>query len=112
MKALSVLEEKISFLLNLAKELKAENGALKEEREQLKAESARLIDEKTKIENEKAALHKNVEQLTEELEAIKTSMLANDKSVDVLNQEKAETKLLINDLINDIDSLVESENQQ
>lgn len=112
MEALSVLENKISTLLGLIKRLKAENGGLKKECEQLKTESTQLTEERAKLHDENAALHEHIEHLTNKLEAIEKSVFAHDKDVETLNQEKAETKLLIDDLIKDIDSLVKSENQQ
>ena len=112
MEALGILENKISALLGLIKKLKMQNSSLKEECEQLRAESAQLAKEKAKLSADNAALGKEVDQLTKELEELEESVLANDKSLDVLNQEKSETKLFIDDLIKDIDSLVKSENQQ
>jgi len=112
MEALSLLESKISSLLELVKKLKTENYSLKKECGQLTAEISQLTEEKAKLSDDNAALSKNIEILTTKTKEVKESMLENDKSLDVLNQEKAETKLFIDDLIKDIDSLVESENQQ
>ncbi|MCK5632622.1 hypothetical protein KAH94_02655 [bacterium] len=112
MEALNVLENKILTLLSFIKKLKVENDSLKKECEQLKIECTELTSNQVKINEENTSLHKNVEQLTKKLETIEESMLLNNKGMDLLNQEKVETKLLIDDLIKDIDSLVESENQQ
>lgn len=111
MEALNVLESKIGALLEMIKILKAENSTLKKECEQLGLTSARLTEEKAKIQAENAALCEHVEQLMSELDAVEKSVSARDKNVELLNQEKAETRLLIDDLIKDIDSLVESENR-
>jgi len=104
MEALGILEKKFSILLGLIKTLKAENDDLKKECEQFVKQMAKLNEEKT-------ALDKEVEQLNEKLGTMEQSMLVNNKSVDVLSQEKEEAKLLIDDLIKDIDSLVKSENK-
>lgn len=112
MEALSILENKISSLLELIKGLKAENGSLKKECEQLKTEGVQLTEERARLHDENAELHEHIEQLTSKLEAMEKSVFAHDKDVETLSQEKAETKLLIDDLIKDIDSLVKSENQQ
>jgi len=112
MEALGVLENKISVLLDLVKKLKAENTGLKKECDRLKTESAQLLEEKTQLNADNAVLKEDVKRLANKLETVEKSVLASDKSVDVLNQEKKETKLFIDDLIKDIDSLVKSENQQ
>ena len=111
MEALNILENKIVTLLELVRSLKAENSTLKKECEQLGLASARLTEEKAKFREENIALREHVEQLMSELDAVEKSVFARDKNVETLNQEKAETKLLIDDLIKDIDSLVESENR-
>jgi predicted nucleic acid-binding Zn-ribbon protein len=111
MEAFNILENKIITLLELVKKLKAENGDLKKESEQLGLASARLMEESAKLRDENTALHEHVEQLMSELDALEKSVFARDKNVETLNLEKAETKLLIDDLIKDIDSLVESENR-
>ncbi len=111
MEALNILENKILTLLELVKRLKAENSDLKKESEKLGLECARLTEEKAKFHEENAALREHVEQLMSELDAIEKSVFARDKNVETLNLERAETKLLIDDLIKDIDSLVESENR-
>lgn len=111
MEALNILENKIVTLLELVKVLKAENSTLKKECEQLGLASTRLMEDEAKIREENAALREHVEQLMNELDAVEKAVFARDKNVETLNQEKAETKLLIDDLIKDIDSLVESENR-
>jgi hypothetical protein len=109
MEALNILENKIITLLELVKTLKAENSDLKKESEQRGLASARLTEEKAKLREENTALREHVEHLMSELDAVEKSVFARDKNVETLNQERAETKLLIDDLIKDIDSLVESE---
>jgi len=112
METLGVLESKISALLNLIKKMKAENIGLKKECGRLKTESAQLTKEKTQLGADNAVLKEDVKRLTKKLETIEESTLANDKSLNLLSQEKEEAKLFIDDLIKDIDSLVKSENQQ
>jgi len=112
METLTVLESKISVLLGLVKKLKAENTGLKKECGRLKTESAQLAQEKTQLGADNAVLKEDVKRLTKKLETTQESVQANDKSLDLLSQEKEETKVFIDDLIKDIDSLVKSENQQ
>lgn len=111
MEALNILENKIVTLLELVKRLKTENSDLKKESEKLGLESARLTEEKARLCADNAALNEQIQQLMSELDAIEKSVFARDKSVETLNLERAETKMLIDDLIKDIDSLVESENR-
>lgn len=111
MEALNILENKVVSLLELIKTLKAENSNLKKECEQFELTCARLMEEEAKFREENATLREHAEHLMSELDAVEKTVFARDKNVETLNQEKAETKLLIDDLIKDIDSLVESENR-
>lgn len=78
---LKMLEEKIASLVDLVKELKAENLRLIEENAQWQA----------KIKSLEKAVNTDIQRLEE------------------LNQEKALTKIVVDDLIKSIDSLVRSE---
>ena len=80
---LSVLEKKVVSLIDIIRQLKAEN--------------ARLIEE-------------NV-QLASKLTLMQGAVHEDAKRVEELDQEKALTKMIVDDLIKNIDSLVESENQ-
>ena len=102
MELLVGLEEKIQVLIGLAHELKLENKrllsdntSLIEEIKLLKADNVDLFNENTKI----AAQLKTVEE----------AMLRENKIVDVLRQEKSATKLVVDDLIKSIETLVERE---
>lgn len=102
MELLVGLEEKIQVLIGLAHELKLENKRLLsdntnliEEIKLLKADNVDLFNENTKI----AAQLKTVEE----------AMLRENKIVDVLSQEKSATKLVVDDLIKSIETLVERE---
>jgi hypothetical protein len=81
--ALSILEKKVVSLIDIIRQLKAEN--------------ARLIEE-------------NV-QLASKLTLMQGAVHEDAKRVEELDQEKALTKMVVDDLIKNIDSLVESENQ-
>jgi len=80
MDLLKVLEEKVAGLVRRIKELEAENVKLSAE---------------------------NV-QLTAKLETMENSMLSDIKRIEELDQEKALTRMVVDDLIKDIDSLVEN----
>lgn len=83
METLSVLEKKVVSLIEIIKQLKAENTRLAEENSQ-------LVDKITMMQTVAADDAKRTEE--------------ND-------QEKALTKMVVDDLIKSIDSLIEGEKQ-
>ena len=83
MDTLKVLDEKVVGLIRRIKELEAEN--------------AKLSAENT--------------QLTAKLETMENSMLSDIKRIEELDQEKALTRMVVDDLIKNIDSLVEGEDE-
>ncbi len=91
MEALSLLERKIAALIE-SKKQDLEIIA------QLKQENSCLLEE-------------NV-QLKEQLEKVETSMLMRHQNIEELNQEKALVKLVVDDLIQNIDQLVGQEQGQ
>lgn len=62
-----------------------------------------------KTENERLAAENT--QLVERLMSMEVSVHADVKRVEELDQEKALTKMVVDDLIKSIDSLIESEKQ-
>jgi len=96
--ALSLLEKKIIHLLELISKLKEENN-------RLKAESAHLVEKN-------ADLSQRVTDLTEKMSVTENAMVEHDKDLDELSQEKALTKMVVDDLIKSIDSFVDKEKQQ
>ncbi len=105
MDALQLLEQKISSLVDRVKELQGENGRLHadagnfdKENKELKAENAKLAEE-------------NMQLLAKVGDLEKRALEGNDQ-IDELNQEKALTKLAVDDLLErfkSIDSLVETQ---
>jgi hypothetical protein len=83
METLSVLEKKVISLIDIIKDLKAEN--------------ARLVEEK--------------DQLAAKLLMVEGSLTDDAKRVEELDQEKALTKMVVDDLIKSIDTVIESEKQ-
>jgi len=81
MNVLKLLEEKLVCLAELVKELKTENAKLAEENAQLSAE----------------------------LIMLQNSLKDDCKRIDELKQEKELTRLVVDDLIKSIDSLVENQ---
>lgn len=78
---LNVLEKKVASLIELIKAEKAANVLLMEENEVL---SGRL-------------------------EALENSLLKESKSIEELNQERAMTRMMVDELISSIDKLVEEQ---
>lgn len=78
---LKMLEEKIASLVDLVKELKAENARLTEENAQWQAK----------------------------IKSLEKSVNTDAQRLEELNQEKALTKVVVDDLIKSIDSLVRPE---
>lgn len=76
---LSLLEEKVVRLVELVKSLKDKN--------------AELVKEK--------------EQLQDQLIALEGSLVSETKDLEELSQEKVMTKMVVEDLIQNIDSLIE-----
>ena len=83
METLSILEKKVVSLIDIIRELKAEN--------------ARLVEENT--------------QLVVKLTMMQGAVQEDAKRVEELDQEKALTRMVVDDLIKNIDALVEGEKQ-
>ena len=90
MNALGLLEGKIKVLLELASKLKDENTKLKAEKKEL--------------------LQKN-EEFEKKIKSFECAVVQNSKNLDELSHVKELTKVVVDDLIKSIDSLVE-ENRQ
>ncbi|HZW61887.1 MAG TPA: hypothetical protein VFF04_06715 [Candidatus Babeliales bacterium] len=84
MEALSVLEKKIAALVELVQELREEKSKLVEQNAQLMAR----------------------------IEHAEDSLLTDNERLEKLNQERALTKTVVDDLIRSIDLLVENEKRQ
>jgi peptidoglycan hydrolase CwlO-like protein len=78
MKTLGALQDKIEVLISLVKELKAEN----------------------------MRLEKEYKQLEKKLESMQSAVHSNELDMKELNEEKARTKMIVDDLINSIDVFI------
>ena len=83
METLRALQDKIEQLIKLVKELKAENSTL----------------------------DKNNKQLQKKLESIESSASNNEHDIKELSEEKARTKMVVEDLIESINSFMQDEKQ-
>jgi|ERR1700733_2645989 predicted nuclease with TOPRIM domain len=95
MDALKILEEKITSLVELINKLKTENAELKTENANLAQELAQVGEENS--------------QLSSKLLAVEGSLQKDSHRLDELKQEKELTRIVVDDLIKSLDSLVESQ---
>ena len=78
----------------------------------LEKKIAALVDVVQELKNEKLKLVEENIQLALKLEAVEYSLLTDNERIEKLNQERALTKTVVDDLIRSIDLLVENEKQQ
>jgi len=97
MEALGLLEKKIKNLVEFVGKLKGENAKLKTENSRLKDENVKLL--------------KEIKSFEIRMESTEGSILEQSKNLEELSQEKELTKIVVDDLIKNIDSFVQ-ENQQ
>lgn len=102
---LSLLEKKIISLVEIIKDLKAENIKLAEDKTTL---LARIEEEKNQL---IVRLEEERNQLALRLEMVENSLLKGAQNIEELNQERVLTKMVVDELINSIDRLVEHEQQ-
>jgi uncharacterized surface protein with fasciclin (FAS1) repeats len=103
MENLVALEEKIKVLVTLVKSIKAENALLQPENSFLKNENAQLKAENARLVEANA-------QLTAQLQTIENAVLLETGHVKELKEERSMTRLVLDDLLKSIDSIVENEN--
>ena len=97
MEAFHVLEQKIAQLVEIIKELRAENMRLCEDNSQMMQEKANVVEQMC--------------QLKSQMEQMEHSILKGHQNIEELNQERELTKMVVGDLIKSIDILVEREQQ-
>ena len=90
MDAFKILEEKVAVLI--------------ERLQQAKQEVTHLTDENSRLAGEN-------EQLVIKVKALEDALMVDTERIDKLDQEKAITKMVVDDLIKNIDSLVEVDGQ-
>ena len=78
----------------------------------LEKKIAALVDVVQELKNEKLKLVEESIQLALKIEAMEYSLLTDNERIEKLNQERALTKTVVDDLIRSIDLLVENEKQQ
>lgn len=108
MNTLEILEQKVTGLVAMVKNLKDLNNALQVAQEMLKAENQELKIENAKLIEENA-------HLSIQLQATEDSASRETREIETLHKEKERTKTAVDDLlslIQGIDTLIESEAQQ
>lgn len=92
MELLQSLEQKISSLVAMVSGLKKENEALRQDL---------------------SCRDSEIQQLKDEIEILESSLLNEGvRMQEQLNKEKELTKIVVDDLIKNIDAIIEGENQQ
>lgn len=104
MEVVLILEEKIKALIATVKKIKKDLDDLQSKYDLLQSENAQL-----KAENDK--LIEGNAQLTFHLNTVEKSILKETGHVAELTEERSVTRLILDDLIKSIDSIVENENQ-
>jgi chromosome segregation ATPase len=111
METLGILENKIAALLDFANRLKVENEHLVKSLELANKEHAALQAECATLAEINKNQNDDIGSLKSALAAFENSVLASKTSIDEFQQEKVLTKILVDDLISSIDSLVEHDSQ-
>jgi len=123
MDVLGVLEKKLAHLLEYTARLKSENELLAKNIEQkniecgelqsiaqsAQSELASLRLDHTKLREECVKQHDEIITLKKNIEMFESSVMEAKTDLEDFHQEKALTKMLVDDLISNIDSLVEQE---
>lgn len=104
MEVVLILEEKIKALIATIKCIKNEHSNLQSKYDFLQSENVQLKAENNRL------IECNA-QLNSQLCTIEESMLKETGQVQELTEERSITRLVLDDLIKSIDSIVENENQ-
>lgn len=104
MEVVSILEEKIKTLIAAVKGIRHEHITLQSKYDFLQNENTQLKAENVRLTECNA-------QLNLQLRTIEESMLKETGQIQELTEERSITRLVLDDLIKSIDSIVENENQ-
>jgi predicted nuclease with TOPRIM domain len=98
MEMLHVLEEKLKDLVERIHEMKEQNKELREQASRADGENKELKSENARLAQENA-------QLALQLTTVQDSVMNGREHIVTLNQERTETKKIVDDLIQRIDLL-------
>jgi len=104
---LTLLEEKVIRLVDMVKTLKFAKQVLDEENQVLKNHIHAIQDESLKYQEEILKLEEESQMLQHQLMKTESSLVSETKDLEELSQEKMMTKMIVDDLIRSIDSLVD-----
>jgi len=111
MDALRILEEKIITLVSLIQDLKSKNGVLDAQVVMLQQQSDEFIVQNKQLETENTRLAEENFQLVANLSNLEASVSNRSETIDLLKEEKALTKIAVDELIKSISDLVATEQQ-
>lgn len=104
MELLTVLEKRVSALLSKMNDLIAANSKLESGNKELQSQNSQL-------QQEIARLTAHIATLEHEAEALKSVVLKESSHLEEISQERAQAKLLLEDLIKNIESCTPIEKQ-
>lgn len=104
---LSLLEEKVIRLVEMVKVLKEENNSLTVQLQEQEDEAKAKVAYAQELEAKNEKLEKQYRELEAQLKKAETSLVDETRDLEELSQEKVMTKMVVDDLISSIDSLVE-----
>ncbi len=111
MDALRILEEKLTALVSIVQDLKGKNNLLEKQVVTMQQHSDELKKHNKQLEKEKNKLAEENFQLVADLGNLKASVSSGSETIDLLKEEKALTKIAVDDLIKSISDLVATEQQ-
>jgi chromosome segregation ATPase len=109
MEELGLLEKKLIHLLEYVQKLKTENALIVQERDAAKVELDALQADYAKLFEISNNQKDEITALKNTLDKIECSMLETTTNINRFQEKEALTKMLVDDLLNSIDSLVEPE---
>lgn len=111
MDTLRILEEKLTTLVSLIQDLKGKNNLLEKQVVTLQQQSDELKKHNKQLEKEKNKLAEENFQLVANLSGLEASVSSGSETISLLKEEKALTKIAVDDLIKSISDLVATEQQ-
>ncbi len=111
MDALRILEEKIITLVSLIQDLKSKNNVLEAQVVTLQQQSDEFVTQNKQLETENTRLAEENFQLVADLSSLEASVSTRSETIDLLKEEKALTKIAVDELIKSISDLVATEQQ-
>jgi chromosome segregation ATPase len=106
MEALKILEQQVTSLIALVKELRKTNGSLESKLNKLQTQSDNWVKENKELKTANASLTEENVQLATKLSGLEGSVQQGNQTIHKLSEEQESAKLAIDDLIKSINDLV------